>query len=59
MSKENEFDSHEILHGTALNPSSIGPTLPPSPPFIIPTGPTGNTGPTGGTGPTGDTGPTG
>ncbi|WP_136699395.1 exosporium leader peptide-containing protein [Bacillus fungorum] len=46
MSKENIFNSHEILHGSALNPSSIGPTLPPTPTFTIPTGPTGDTGPT-------------
>ncbi|MEK4672574.1 MULTISPECIES: exosporium leader peptide-containing protein [Bacillus] len=28
-----------------INPSSIGPTLPPTPTFTIPTGPTGDTGP--------------
>ncbi|PGM95677.1 exosporium leader peptide-containing protein [Bacillus cereus] len=47
MSKENQFDSHEILQGAALDPSSIGPTLPPTPTFTIPTGPTGDAGPTG------------
>ncbi|MFJ7556145.1 exosporium leader peptide-containing protein [Bacillus thuringiensis] len=47
MSKENQFNPHEILHGAALDPSSIGPTLPPTPTFTIPTGPTGATGPTG------------
>ncbi|KAB2474609.1 exosporium leader peptide, partial [Bacillus sp. CH126_4D] len=30
MSKENQFDSHEYLHGAALDPSSIGPTLSPT-----------------------------
>ncbi|KAB2459714.1 exosporium leader peptide-containing protein, partial [Bacillus sp. CH140a_4T] len=62
MSKENELNSRDILQGAAIDPSSIGPTLSPTPPFIIPTGatgPTGNTGPTGDTGPTGNTGPTG
>lgn len=59
MSKENHFNSHEILHRAAIDPNSIGPTLPPNPTFTIPTGPTGDTGPTGGTGPTGDMGPTG
>ncbi|MFB5252176.1 collagen-like exosporium glycoprotein BetA [Bacillus mycoides] len=50
MSKENI-----ILHGTALEPNLIGPTLPP---FTFPTGPTGVTGLTGIgiTGPTGATG---
>ncbi|KFN02742.1 exosporium leader peptide-containing protein [Bacillus clarus] len=56
MSEENEFDSHETLHSAALDPSSIGPTLPPVPPFQLPTGPTGATGSTGATGPTGPTG---
>ncbi|KFN02169.1 exosporium leader peptide-containing protein [Bacillus clarus] len=67
MSEENEFDSHEILNGAALDPSLIGPTLPPTPPFTLPSGPTGATGigvtgvtgPTGPTGLTGTTGPTG
>ncbi|HDR7621968.1 exosporium leader peptide-containing protein [Bacillus mycoides] len=58
MSKENI-----ILHGPALEPNLIGPTLPPIPPFTFPTGPTGIgiTGPTGVTGITGIgiTGPTG
>ncbi|MGF9954753.1 collagen-like exosporium glycoprotein BetA [Bacillus mycoides] len=56
MSKENI-----ILHGPALEPNLIGPTLPPIPPFTFPTGPTGITGPTGTTGFTGIgiTGPTG
>ncbi len=52
----------EFLSSAALNPSSIGPTLPPMQPFQFPTGPTGatgSTGPTGVTGPTGATGPTG
>ncbi|KFM95740.1 exosporium leader peptide-containing protein [Bacillus clarus] len=56
MSGENEFDLYEILYGTALDPNSIGPTLPPVPPFQLPTGPTGPTGGTGATGPTGATG---
>ncbi|AOM11210.1 exosporium leader peptide-containing protein [Bacillus thuringiensis] len=59
MSKENQVNSHEILQGAALYSSSIGPTLPPTPTFTIPTGPTGDTGPTGITGPTGPTGITG
>ncbi|HGH7176292.1 TPA: exosporium leader peptide-containing protein [Bacillus wiedmannii] len=49
----------ELLSSAALNPGSIGPTLPPVQPFQFPTGPTGNTGPTGSTGLTGATGPTG
>ncbi|PEM53001.1 exosporium leader peptide-containing protein [Bacillus toyonensis] len=58
----------KLLSSAALNPGSIGPTLPPMQPFHFPTGPagatgatgaTGNTGPTGLTGPTGPTGPTG
>lgn len=55
----------EFLSSAALNPGSIGPTLPPIQPFQFPTGATGatgSTGPTGSTGftgPTGDTGPTG
>ncbi|MGN5653495.1 exosporium leader peptide-containing protein [Bacillus sp. Brlt_9] len=52
----------EFLSSPALNPGSIGPTLPPVPPFQFPTGPTGSTGatgPTGNTGPTGSTGLTG
>ncbi|PFL68590.1 collagen-like exosporium glycoprotein BetA [Bacillus anthracis] len=56
-------EEYIILHGTALEPNLIGPTLPPIPPFTFPTGPTGIgiTGPTGVTGPTGIgiTGPTG
>ncbi|MGE1125680.1 peptidase G2 autoproteolytic cleavage domain-containing protein [Bacillus wiedmannii] len=47
MSNESPFNSYESLHGDALDPSSIGPTLPPVPPITFPTGPTGNTGPTG------------
>ncbi|PHC21691.1 exosporium leader peptide-containing protein [Bacillus wiedmannii] len=49
----------EFLSSAALNPGSIGPTLPPMQPFQFPTGPTGNTGPTGSTGFTGATGQTG
>ncbi|MEM5607723.1 exosporium leader peptide-containing protein [Bacillus toyonensis] len=49
----------EFLSSAALNPGSIGPTLPPVPPFQFPTGPTGTTGATGATGNTGPTGPTG
>ncbi|WJX07301.1 exosporium leader peptide-containing protein [Bacillus cereus] len=49
----------EFLSSAALNPGSIGPTLPPMQPFQFPTGPTGATGATGITGPTGPTGPTG
>ncbi|KMP36837.1 exosporium leader peptide [Bacillus cereus] len=60
-------EQYIILHGPALEPNLIGPTLPPIPPFTFPTGPTGITGPTGATGftgigitgPTGGTGPTG
>ncbi|AJG76522.1 MULTISPECIES: exosporium leader peptide-containing protein [Bacillus] len=60
-------EKYIILHGTALEPNLIGPTLPPIPPFTFPNGPTGITGPTGATGftgigitgPTGVTGPTG
>ncbi|KFM99393.1 exosporium leader peptide-containing protein [Bacillus clarus] len=52
MSKDAELNSHEILYSAALDPSSIGPTLPSIPPFQLPTGPTG----TGSTGPTGPTG---
>ncbi|WP_179206958.1 exosporium leader peptide-containing protein [Bacillus cereus] len=59
MSKEDEFDSYEFLHGAALDQNSIGPTLPPIPAFTLPTGPTGPTGITGPTGSTGATGPTG
>ncbi|WP_392388148.1 exosporium leader peptide-containing protein [Bacillus wiedmannii] len=50
MSKENQVNSYEILQGATLDPSSISPTLPPTPTFTIPTGPTGNTGSTGDTG---------
>ncbi|MCU5582878.1 exosporium leader peptide-containing protein [Bacillus toyonensis] len=46
----------EFLSSVALNPGSIGPTLPPIQPFQFPTGPTGSTGATGSTGPTGPTG---
>ncbi|OTY10709.1 ABC transporter permease [Bacillus thuringiensis serovar navarrensis] len=52
----------EFLSFAALNPGSIGPTLPPVQPFQFPTGPTGSTGATGSTGligPTGSTGPNG
>ncbi len=49
----------EFLSSAALNPGSIGPTLPPVQPFQFPTGPTGSTGATGSTGPTGSTGLTG
>ena len=54
-------EQYIILHGPALEPNLIGPTLPPIPPFTFPNGPTGITGPTGIgiTGPTGVTGPTG
>ncbi|EEM95200.1 collagen-like exosporium glycoprotein BetA [Bacillus thuringiensis] len=60
-------EEYSILHGPALEPNLIGPTLPSIPPFTFPTGPTGITGPTGATGftgigitgPTGVTGPTG
>ncbi|MBJ8107866.1 MULTISPECIES: exosporium leader peptide-containing protein [Bacillus cereus group] len=48
----------EFLSSAALNPGSIGPTLPPVQPFQFHTGPTGSTGATGATGPTGPTGPT-
>ncbi|KWU55242.1 hypothetical protein AWW70_24990 [Bacillus mycoides] len=49
----------EFLSFAALNPGSIGPTLPPVHPFQFPTGPTGSTGATGSTGSTGLIGPTG
>ncbi|WP_303660291.1 exosporium leader peptide-containing protein [Bacillus cereus] len=49
----------EFLSSAALNPDSIGPTLPPMQPFQFPTGPTGSTGLTGARGPTGPTGITG
>ncbi|PEJ58058.1 exosporium leader peptide [Bacillus toyonensis] len=49
----------DFLSSPALNPGSIGPTLPPMQPFQFPTGPTGSTGATGSTGPTGSTGSTG
>ncbi|MCP9227942.1 exosporium leader peptide-containing protein [Bacillus mycoides] len=45
----------EFLSSAALNPGSIGPTLPPMQPFQFPTGPTGSTGATGTTGTTGPT----
>ncbi|MEC2910623.1 exosporium leader peptide-containing protein, partial [Bacillus thuringiensis] len=41
------FDKNEIkkineaLQANALDPNIIGPTLPPVPPFTLPTGPTG------------------
>ncbi|OPD41742.1 YncE family protein [Bacillus thuringiensis] len=44
MSEENEFESHEILSGSAFDPNLIGPTLLPIPPFTVPTGSTGPTG---------------
>lgn len=40
----------EFLSFAALNPGSIGPTLPPVPTFQFPTGPTGLTSSTGPTG---------
>ncbi|HDX9630676.1 TPA: exosporium leader peptide-containing protein [Bacillus cereus] len=46
---------NEFLSSVALNPSLIGPTLPPIPPFTLPTGSTGFTGPTGAVGATGPT----
>lgn len=49
----------EFLSSAALNPGSIGPTLPPIQPFQFPTGPTGSTGATGPTGSTGSIGITG
>ncbi|PEL42702.1 exosporium leader peptide [Bacillus toyonensis] len=49
----------ELLSATVLDPNLIGPTLPPIPPFTLPTGTTGPTGPTGITGVTGPTGATG
>ncbi|HDR6389644.1 TPA: exosporium leader peptide-containing protein, partial [Bacillus cereus] len=36
----------EYLSGAGVDPSGIGPTLPPIPSFTLPTGPTGPTGPT-------------
>ncbi|HDX9614822.1 TPA: exosporium leader peptide-containing protein [Bacillus toyonensis] len=41
MSEKNEFDSHEVLNGSAFDPNLIGPTLPPILPVILPTGSTG------------------
>ncbi|MED2792129.1 exosporium leader peptide-containing protein, partial [Bacillus wiedmannii] len=31
---------NEVLQANALDPNIIGPTLPPVPPFTLPTGPT-------------------
>ena len=47
MSEKNEFESHEILYGSAFDPNLIGPTLLPIPPFTFPTGSTRSTGPNG------------
>ncbi|WP_346426550.1 YncE family protein [Bacillus thuringiensis] len=47
MSEKNEFESHEILYGSAFNPNLIGSKLPPIPPCTFLTGSTGSTGPTG------------
>ncbi|TKH97818.1 exosporium leader peptide-containing protein, partial [Bacillus cereus] len=57
MSDENEKYSKglapdDFISAGALDPSLLGPTLPPIPPFTLPSGPTGVTGPTGATGPT-------
>ncbi|PGD31637.1 peptidase G2 autoproteolytic cleavage domain-containing protein [Bacillus wiedmannii] len=54
-----ELTSNQHLSAAAFDPNLIGPTLPPTPTFTVPTGPTGVTGPTGDTGLTGNTGPTG
>nr|WP_277998048.1 collagen-like protein [Bacillus cereus] len=64
MSDENEkyskgLDTDDFISAGAFDPGVVGPTLPPVPPFILPTGPTGSTGSTGDTGFTGPTGPTG
>ncbi|MFQ6570495.1 MULTISPECIES: exosporium leader peptide-containing protein [Bacillus] len=42
-----DFIMDEYLSGAGVNPSVIGPTLPPIPSFTLPTGPTGSTGLTG------------
>ncbi|MRB34396.1 exosporium leader peptide-containing protein, partial [Bacillus thuringiensis] len=67
MSDENKEYSKEVapavfISAVAFNPSLVGPTLPPTPSFTLPTGATGSTGitgPSGVTGPTGVTGPSG
>lgn len=53
---QNQFNANKFVSADALNPNLVGPTLPPPPPFTLPTGPTGSTGSTGPTGPTGPTG---
>ncbi|WP_433996688.1 exosporium leader peptide-containing protein, partial [Bacillus cereus] len=39
----NDFIMDEYLSGAGVDPSGIGPTLPPIPSFTLPTGPTGPT----------------
>ncbi|WP_368907063.1 exosporium leader peptide-containing protein, partial [Bacillus wiedmannii] len=42
MFNKNEIQkTNGILQANVLNPNLIGPTLPPIPPFTLPTGPTG------------------
>ncbi|HDR6958477.1 TPA: exosporium leader peptide-containing protein, partial [Bacillus cereus] len=36
--KKNELNTKEYLSAHVLNPNLIGPTLPPIPPFTLPTG---------------------
>ncbi|PGU26092.1 exosporium leader peptide-containing protein, partial [Bacillus cereus] len=50
MSDENEkyskeLDPNDFISAAAFDPSLVGPTLPPTPSFTLPTGPTGVTGP--------------
>ncbi|WP_155893698.1 exosporium leader peptide-containing protein, partial [Bacillus sp. GeD10] len=42
--KRKDLIPDDILSGPALDPNLIGPTLPPTLSFTLPTGPTGNTG---------------
>ncbi|PEM36672.1 exosporium leader peptide-containing protein, partial [Bacillus toyonensis] len=41
INKENEFNEVDFLSAHAFDPNLVGPTLPPIPPFTLPTGPTG------------------
>ncbi|HDX9632136.1 TPA: exosporium leader peptide-containing protein, partial [Bacillus cereus] len=42
----NELAQADFISAAAFDPSLVGPTLPPTPPFTLPTGPTGATGST-------------
>ncbi|MCU0096714.1 exosporium leader peptide-containing protein [Bacillus sp. OR9] len=33
---------NDFLFSSSINPNLVGPTLPPVPPFTLPTGPTGD-----------------